>query len=226
MSIADREVPLSQQNLPTFESERLLVRPRVLADLEDCLAMDRDPEVTRYIPGPWNDPQKHPNDHPNNHRDFVLGRMTADYPAGLGYWSVVAKRENKAREQAREQAGEQDNSAGQSEEFLGWILLLAYPDETAEVLPGKAEDTSRVEIGWRFVRAAWGKGYASEASALVLKHALALPAVREVVADIDPENSGSIRVAEKIGLVFCGERRVDGEWVYCYHQTCDAKPAF
>ncbi|WP_020591414.1 GNAT family N-acetyltransferase [Kiloniella laminariae] len=179
---------MQKKLLPSFESERLLVRPRVLGDLEDCLAMDRDPEVTRYIPGPWKDPQAH--------RDFVLARMNADYPAGLGYWSVVAR--------------------AAPEIFLGWVLLLAYPDEILTEPSDLLPDSGQVEIGWRFVRAAWGKGYASEAAALILKHALALPGVHEVVADIDPENAGSIRVAEKIGMTFCGERRVDGIWARSY----------
>jgi hypothetical protein len=38
--------------LPTFRTSRLVVRPRVPADLEACLAMDRDPAVTRFVAGP------------------------------------------------------------------------------------------------------------------------------------------------------------------------------
>ena len=84
--------------LPTFETRRLIVRPRTNEDLEDCLNMDRDPMVTRYIPGPWSDA--------NAHRAFVQERMAATYPEGLGYWSVANK----------EIIGE----------ILGWVLLLPY----------------------------------------------------------------------------------------------------
>lgn len=45
--------------LPVLETERLWLRPRVLADLDASIEMDRDPEVTRYIAGPWHDPDEH-----------------------------------------------------------------------------------------------------------------------------------------------------------------------
>jgi hypothetical protein len=44
--------------------------------------MDRDPEVTRFIVGPWADPVAH--------RAFVEARIHAVYPTGMGYWSVFA----------------------------------------------------------------------------------------------------------------------------------------
>lgn len=81
--------------LPTFETERLLVRPRSLADLDACLAMDRDPEVTKYIPGPWSGPVAH--------ELFVRERMEDDFGDGLGYWSIVPKETGR---------------------FAGWVLLI------------------------------------------------------------------------------------------------------
>ncbi|MGH6859157.1 MAG: GNAT family N-acetyltransferase [Phyllobacterium sp.] len=82
--------------LPTFETARLLVRARSMADFEDCLAMDRDPDVTRYVPGPWADERAH--------RRFLTGRMTARFGKGLGYWSIVPRE--------------------RPEHFLGWVLLI------------------------------------------------------------------------------------------------------
>jgi RimJ/RimL family protein N-acetyltransferase len=68
--------------LPSFQTSRLLVRPRTTDDLEACLEMDRDPQVTRFIAGPWLDPIAH--------RAFVEARMRHLYPVGMGYWSVIA----------------------------------------------------------------------------------------------------------------------------------------
>jgi hypothetical protein len=47
--------PLDPDALPTFTTARLTLRRRTLADLDACLAMDRDPLVTKFIPGPWAD---------------------------------------------------------------------------------------------------------------------------------------------------------------------------
>ncbi len=81
-------------NNPTFVSARLLMRPRTMQDLDACLAMDRDPEVTRFIPGPWRDPTAH--------RAFVEHRMRVPYPPGMGYWSILRPEDG----------------------FIGWILLM------------------------------------------------------------------------------------------------------
>ena len=146
---------------PTFVTERLILRPRTLADSEAIMAMDRDPEVTRFIPGPWNDPVAH--------RAFVERRTLGPYPAGMGYWSVFALTRPDA--------------------FLGWVSLIPYD----AIGP-------RIEAGWRFLRAAWGHGYATEAAAPVVRHGLETLGLDEVIADIDPENMNSLRVAAKLGF--------------------------
>jgi RimJ/RimL family protein N-acetyltransferase len=69
-------------NLPVFRTPRLILRQRVMADLGDCLAMDRDPEVGRFIAGPWDDPEAH--------RAFVEERIRGAYPPGMGYWTILA----------------------------------------------------------------------------------------------------------------------------------------
>ena len=67
---------------PTFRTPRVTLRPRAMADLEACLTMDRDPAVSRFIDGPWSDPQRH--------RAFVEQRIRHTYPDGMGYWSILA----------------------------------------------------------------------------------------------------------------------------------------
>lgn len=152
----------SAATLPSFETARLRLRPRVLADLDACLAMDRDPEVTRHIAGPWHDPDEH--------RRFVTHRITRDYPSGLGYWSIFEKAAPDA--------------------FVGWVLLI--PD-----FAGGARD---IEIGWRLVRAAWGRGIASEAAAALVRHAFDTVRLPRVVADIAAANASSLNVARKLGM--------------------------
>jgi len=84
--------------LPSFDTERLFLRPRALSDFEACLVMDQDAEVTKYIPGPWS--------HPEQHESFLYERIQKDFGPGLGYWSIFPK-EHPTR-------------------FVGWILLIPY----------------------------------------------------------------------------------------------------
>jgi RimJ/RimL family protein N-acetyltransferase len=68
-----------------------------------------------------------------------------------------------------------------------------------------------VEIGWRLVRSAWGHGYAPEAAAAILHHALHSLGLSRVIATIRPENQQSFRVAEKIGMACIGDDNYFGE---------------
>lgn len=82
--------------LPTFETDRLILWPRTMDDLEACVTMDTNPEVMRYIPAAW--------DSPEGHRAFLRERISRAYPPELGYWSIFPK----------------DDPA----DFLGWVHLL------------------------------------------------------------------------------------------------------
>ena len=81
---------------PIFETRRLIVRPRTEADTELCFAMDSDPEVTRFVTGPWSDQQEH--------RAFIEARTRGPYPEGMGYWAVCLRK--------------------QPDRFIGWVLLI------------------------------------------------------------------------------------------------------
>jgi RimJ/RimL family protein N-acetyltransferase len=164
-------MPFDSTSFPALDTPRLLLRQRTLAELDACMAMDRDPEVTRYIAGPWHDPVAH--------RQFVEHRITRAYPPGLGYWSI--------------------REACAPERFIGWVLLI--PDHGAG---------QEVEIGWRLVRDAWGRGIASEAARAIVRHAFETVRLPRIVADIASENAASRRVAEKLGMRRVGHVKSDG----------------
>ena len=65
---------------PDFATGRLVLRPRSLADTEACMAMDREPGVTRFIDGPWGVEAAH--------RAFIEARTRGPWPPGLGYWTI------------------------------------------------------------------------------------------------------------------------------------------
>jgi hypothetical protein len=72
-----------QMVIPTIETGRLLLRPRTMGDYADCLAMDGDPEVMRYVGGLPTSMEEH--------AIILTDRITKAYPPGLGYWSVFPK---------------------------------------------------------------------------------------------------------------------------------------
>jgi RimJ/RimL family protein N-acetyltransferase len=71
------------------------------------------------------------------------------------------------------------------------------------------EGERRLEFGYRLVREARGRGYATEASRAVLTKA-AETFCGEILAMIDPTNSASQSVAEKLGFAFWKQAIVDG----------------
>jgi RimJ/RimL family protein N-acetyltransferase len=144
--------------LPAFKTARLVLRQRSRLDTDDCMEMDRDPDVHRFLSLPWSDPTRH--------RAFVEARTHGPYPVGQGYWTILFR-----------------------DAFVGWILLMPLDTIGPEI-----------EIGWRLRRDAWGQGLATEAAAPMLDHGLRTLGLAHVIADIAPENVGSRRVAEKLGM--------------------------
>jgi RimJ/RimL family protein N-acetyltransferase len=56
------------------------------------------------------------------------------------------------------------------------------------------------EIGLFFLRQAWGKGFAREAVAAVLRYGFDKLNFKQVRADVDPENVASLRLLEALGF--------------------------
>ena len=78
-----------------------------------------------------------------------------------------------------------------SQDVIGYCGLHFFSD-----VAGQPE----IEIGYRFARAIWGQGYATEAARAVRDFAFATLDLKRLIAMIDPFNAASIRVAEKIGM--------------------------
>ncbi|MDP3852933.1 GNAT family N-acetyltransferase [Phenylobacterium sp.] len=83
---------------PGFETARLVLRPRIRADLDACVAINSDPEVMRYLGDVWP---------PERQREHLSRQIDADLGPGLGYWSLFAK--------------------AAPSELLGWVLLSPLP---------------------------------------------------------------------------------------------------
>jgi RimJ/RimL family protein N-acetyltransferase len=72
--------------------------------------------------------------------------------------------------------------------FLGWCGLFPL------------EGSGPIEIGYRYVRSAWGQGIATEAARAVLEHGFRALGFDPIVGVTHPANLASQRVLEKIGL--------------------------
>jgi RimJ/RimL family protein N-acetyltransferase len=72
------------------------------------------------------------------------------------------------------------------------------------------------ELGWTIGRNWWGKGYASEAAKRCVEFAFREMDRDHLISLIDPENTASIRVAERIGETLQGEEVLGGHRVLVY----------
>jgi RimJ/RimL family protein N-acetyltransferase len=70
-------------------------------------------------------------------------------------------------------------------------------------LAGRGPD---IELGYTLARAAWGRGYATEAAGALRDHAFATLGVPRVMAQVEPANLASRHVLEKLGMTVFAER--------------------
>ncbi len=78
--------------------------------------------------------------------------------------------------------------------FIGWILVRPcnfFNDDT---------EYDNMEMGWRFNRSTWGKGYATEAARAVADEQAKLDEVKKLSAIAVPDNEASRRIMEKLGM--------------------------
>ncbi len=81
-------------------------------------------------------------------------------------------------------------------EILGWCGL-------------KNED-GVIDLGYRFFRSAWGKGYATEAAQACIDFGFSKLKLPRITGRVLPENTASCRVLEKVGMTFTGFGRCSG----------------
>lgn len=75
------------------------------------------------------------------------------------------------------------------------------------------EALDHVDIGFAFLRRHWSKGYATEASRAVMRHAFDDFDLEQLVAVVSPQNQGSINVLHKLGFVFERMIRLPGDTI-------------
>jgi len=155
---------------PSLDTDRLTLTAHTLADYEECAAMWADADVTRFIGG-----------RPASREDVwnrILRYRGLWALLGYGYWAV------NERETGR---------------YVGDVGFADFHRDITPSLNGAPE------VGWALATWAHGQGFATEAVRAALAwgdtHLERRPGEPpRYVCLISPENSGSLRVAEKCGF--------------------------
>lgn len=111
--------------------------------------------------------------------------------------------------------------------FCLWKLLLKPHGRLigfCGLQPLHLDGADEVEIGWRLVKDQWGRGLATEAARVALRHALEHAHLVRVVAIAMPENRASLRIMEKLGMKYERATQKDGFPVVIYSCRFDAVP--
>lgn len=90
--------------------------------------------------------------------------------------------------------------------FIGWCGLKTRPE------------LNEVDLGYRYMQSAWGKGYASEAAFASLEYGFKRLGLERIVGRALTGNLASVRVLEKCGMTYIGEQVVEG----LLHKTYEA----
>ena len=93
-----------------------------------------------------------------------------------------------------------------TDEFIGWCGVKYVEDE------------KEYDLGYRFYKKHWGKGYASEAASAVMDYAINTLQLKEIIGRAAIDNKASIAVLKKMGMKYlkndeCGH---DPAEVYIY----------
>lgn len=142
-----------------IETERLLIRPFKMEDIEGAYTMNLDTEVSKYT-GDGGVVSK------KEIERRIVEDVFGDYQKhGYGRLAVELKEENK---------------------FIGFTGLKYL------------EDMKEVDLGYRFMKEYWGKGIATESARACVDLGFNSLGLNRMIAMVLPENSGSIRVLEKL----------------------------
>ncbi len=83
-------------------------------------------------------------------------------------------------------------------EFLGWCGLK-YRAELNEI-----------DLGYRFKKIAWGKGYATEAAYACIKYGFEKLGFHRIIGRAEVNNIGSWKVLEKCGMNYIRNEEIEG----------------
>jgi [ribosomal protein S5]-alanine N-acetyltransferase len=105
----------------------------------------------------------------------------------------------------------------------GWMGIETHQGEKLGfVFLRRCPRLAEIELGYRLCRDYWGKGYATESAQLLLLHGFKELRFNPIVAAVDPLNTASERILQRIGMQYWKD--VDWEttpsgFARCYKAT-------
>ncbi len=92
----------------------------------------------------------------------------------------------------------------ENNKFIGWCGL------------NKSQASGSIDIGFRFYRAYWGKGFATMAAQMCIDYGFKTVGLSQIVANVYVENTASIRVLKKCGMTLNKMGMYDGREAVFY----------
>ncbi|MGI9374197.1 MAG: GNAT family N-acetyltransferase [Hyphomicrobiales bacterium] len=136
--------------------------------------------------------------------------MDPDVMRYIGDGTVTPREER--RKQLLSQAGLDDGKGKWSvflksnpKEYLGWVCLIPLKDHHA------------IELGYRFKKDAWGKGFATEAARPLIAYGFDVLKLNEIAAVTHPENAASQNVLRKLGFEARGAEFAYGQMLPIFY---------
>lgn len=96
-------------------------------------------------------------------------------------------------------------------DFIGWCGLKCRPWAGM----GKPYD-HEIDLGYRFKRSEWGRGYATESAYTSIKFGFEKRELTRIIGRAMPGNGASLKVLKNCGMSYVGEGIVDGHPAITY----------
>lgn len=114
-------------------------------------------------------------------------------------------------------------------EKYGWSRFAVIHKATNEFMgfcgyfPFQGTSFNEIDLGWRYAKKYWNQGYGTEAANAVLKLGIEKFKFPRIISTSYPENIGSIRIMQKIGMTYEKEMLSQGKVMKVYVKQTDFK---
>jgi len=84
--------------------------------------------------------------------------------------------------------------------FGRWAVILKENDQFIGWCGLKYNEENEIDLGFRFFKSQWGKGYASESAKATIQYAKSALGMKSIIGRAAQNNVASIKVLEKLGF--------------------------